>query len=251
MQVVGIDLAWGPRARTGIAVTDTAGRLLHSASVLTDDEISDFLSRCSPAVVAIDAPIIVTNATGMRDCERLLSAHFRRFHAGTHPTNMARPSMQPEPRALRLVRTHGWKVDPAEGGTSDMPVAVEVYPHSSMVGLFGLPRVLEYKAKSGRTLESRRQQFLELVNLMELHCGNPLHLARYDRWRHCRSVVHDAKSHASLNLIEDEIDAIFCAYLAWTFANEPARLRTYGTPTAGLIITFPPPTQLDRGSGSL
>jgi len=242
MQVAGIDLAWGNRARTGIAITDSAGRLLRSASVLTDEEISDVLSGCSPAVVAIDAPIIVTNATGMRDCERLLTADFRRFHAGTHPTNMGRPSMQPEPRAQRLARAHGWSVDPTRGGTPQAPVAIEVYPHSSMVGLFGLPRVLEYKAKSGRTLQSRREAFLALMTHMEDHCDEPLRLSLHPRWHELRLAVVTASQQAVLNLIEDELDAIFCTYVAWTFAHERPRLTSYGTVDKGLIVTFGPPS---------
>jgi len=241
MQVAGIDLAWGTKARTGIALTDADGRLEKSASVLTDNDIASFLHGCHPAVIAVDAPIIVRNPTGMRDCERLLSADFRRFHAGTHPTNVSRPSMQPEPRAMRLARAHGWRVDPSHRGSQQSPVAIEVFPHSSMVGLFGLTKILEYKAKSGRTLESRRHQFGVLMDLMEAHCDGTLHLSQNERWREIRHVVLTAKQQAALNLIEDEVDAIFCAYIAWTFAVAPELLSTYGTPGEGAIVTFPPP----------
>lgn len=241
MQVAGIDLSWGSKARTGIAVTNAQGQLLRSTSIITDEELSQFLSGGSPAVVALDAPIVVRNASGMRECERLLSADFRRFHSGTHPTNMGRPSMQPEPRALRLARSHGWNVDPTHRGSPQAPVAIEVYPHSSMVGLFGLTRVLEYKAKSGRTLESRRQQFLVLMDLMEVHCDDPLRLSQYERWHDIRGVVLTSRQQAALNFVEDEVDAIFCAYIAWTFAHAPTRLVTYGTVDEGAIITFPHP----------
>ena len=241
MQVAGIDLAWGNRARTGVALTDERGALLKSASVTTDEQIAEFLTGSSPVVIAIDAPIIVTNSSGMRECERDLSKDFRRFHAGTHPTNLSRPSMQPEPRAKRLVLAHGWATDLALTPSSMSPVALEVYPHSSMVGLFGLDRVIAYKGKRGRTLESRSEQFERLFDLMEFHCDDPLRLTDSDRWHELRHSAREATTQSRLNLIEDELDAIFCAYVAWVFSTTPAALLTYGTAEGGAIVTFPPP----------
>jgi predicted RNase H-like nuclease len=241
MQVAGIDLAWGNRARTGVALTDERGALLKSASVTTDEQIAEFLTGSSSAVIAIDAPIIVTNSSGMRECERDLSKDFRRFHAGTHPTNLSRPSMQPEPRAKRLVLAHGWATDLALTPSSMSPVALEVYPHSSMVGLFGLDRVLEYKAKSGRTLETRRAQFTELMGHIVRHCDETLRLTESSRWHELMDAAAEASKQAHLNVIEDEIDAIFCAYLAWVFATAPATLVSYGEAGTGIIVTFPAP----------
>ena len=44
MYFVGIDLAWGERQPTGLAVLDEAGRLVHVSAVRTDDEIKDALA---------------------------------------------------------------------------------------------------------------------------------------------------------------------------------------------------------------
>ena len=241
MQVAGIDLAWGIKARTGLALTDTDGRIVKSASVVSNADIVAFLAGSTPVVIAIDAPIVVRNPTGMRECERLLSADFRRFHAGTHPTNMGRPSMQPEPRAMALARRFGWHLENTRPLSNESPVAIEVYPHSAMVGLFGLARILEYKAKSGRTLDSRRQEFHELMDLTERHCNETLQLSHNKRWHEIRQIVHGASKQSTLSLLEDELDAIFCAYVAWVFAHDPDRLKTYGTSNEGAVVTFPPP----------
>jgi predicted RNase H-like nuclease len=241
MQVAGIDLAWGTKARTGLALTDADGRLVKSSSVMTDADIVAFLAGSTPVVIAIDAPIVVRNPTGMRECERLLSADFRRFHAGTHPTNMGRPSMQPEPRAMALTRRHGWHVEAKRPLSKKSSVAIEVYPHSAMVGLFGLARILEYKAKSGRTLDSRRHEFHALMDLTERHCNDTLQLSHNERWHEIRRIVDGAIKQSTLSLMEDELDAIFCAYVAWVFAHDQDRLITYGNPTEGAIVTFPPP----------
>lgn len=64
---LGMDLAWGPRARTGLAALDPSGRLVASCSVRTDDEIAAFVAHHSPGetVAAVDAPLVVPNTTGM------------------------------------------------------------------------------------------------------------------------------------------------------------------------------------------
>ncbi len=242
MQVAGIDLAWGSRARTGVALTDEHGALLRSASVTSDEEIADFFLGSTLSVVAIDAPIIVTNPTGMRECERDLSKDFRRFHAGAHPTNMNQPSMQPEPRAGRLAVAHGWNADLESVPHARAPIVLEVYPHSSMVGLFGLDRILAYKAKSGRTPQMRKSQFSRLVTLMEANCDHSLRLLGNPRWQQLVYSASTATRQSDLNVIEDEIDAIFCAYVAWIYAMSPDSLVKYGSAATGVIVTFPPPS---------
>ena len=44
MYFVGVDLAWGERKPTGLAVLDDKGRLVHVSTVRTDDEIGDALA---------------------------------------------------------------------------------------------------------------------------------------------------------------------------------------------------------------
>ena len=62
----GVDLAWGQRARTGVALVDDSGTLVASTSVHTDAQIKDFLAphATTLAALAVDAPLIVANATG-------------------------------------------------------------------------------------------------------------------------------------------------------------------------------------------
>ena len=90
---LGIDLAWGTRSPTGLAVLDAAGRLVHVSAVRTDDEIVAALAPYAEGrvVAGIDAPLVVTNPTGSRPAEQALSADFRKFHAGTHPSNTGKP----------------------------------------------------------------------------------------------------------------------------------------------------------------
>src|SRR4051812_2107777 len=86
---IGVDLAWGVKRPTGLAVLDDDGRLVHVSTVRTDEEIIAALTpyAADDCLVAIDAPLIVTNPTGNRPGEALLNKDFARFDAGAHPAN--------------------------------------------------------------------------------------------------------------------------------------------------------------------
>ena len=64
MHFVGVDLAWGDRKPTGLAVLDDDGRLVHVSAARSDDEIAEALAPYveGDCLVAFDAPLIVTNA---------------------------------------------------------------------------------------------------------------------------------------------------------------------------------------------
>src|SRR5690606_35062244 len=86
MYFVGVDLAWGDRRPTGLAVLDGEGRLVHVSTVITDDEIVATLTPYTDTecLVAIDAPLIVTNPDGNRAAEAALNKEFAPFDAGAH-----------------------------------------------------------------------------------------------------------------------------------------------------------------------
>lgn len=231
---VGIDLAWGERAATGLAVVDDAGRLVASASVKTNDEISTWLATNSPspAVVAVDAPLIVPNETGQRVPETLIGRAYGRFGASAHTSNRKNPHFDP-PRAAVLAEQHGWNVDPA-APVEEGPLCIEVYPHPALVGLFTLPMRILYKKGP-----DRRPGFEQLAARLE--SVPELKLDDSTRWGEIRGVIADPRP-GDLNRIEDEIDAILCAHLAWLWRHRPDALQVYGSVTDGYIVAPPPPT---------
>lgn len=235
---VGIDLAWGPRGRTGLAVVDAAGRYVDSTAAGTDDEIDAWLALHPAATVAIDAPLVVRNPTGAREAERRITAAYARFHAGTHPTNLGTRYMDP-PRGGCLAARHGWSLDPWATATVERPVAIEVYPHAAMVGLFGLQHIVRYKRKRGRTPADRRAGFERVLDLLDRI--DTLQPQERERWWGLRRQVTSSTRHVDLGRVEDEIDAILCAHLAWLWRTRPDRLHVYGDPASGAIIAPPPP----------
>ena len=215
--------------------------LVASASVRTDDEIADFLEPYAVqlAIVAVDAPLIVANPTGQRPCEREIAAVFGRYGAGAHPANTSNPLFDP-PRGATLAARMGWSIDPTHIGRPGAPVCLEVYPHPAMVGLFALPYTIPYKGKQGRDLPSLKAAYEVLLDAMEQHFPE-LSLRSSERWALLRASALGAQRKVELERIEDEIDAIVCAHLAWLWSNRPGVLQVYGDVTSGYIVAPPPP----------
>lgn len=243
---LGIDLAWSHRNRTGLAALDADGRLVASSSVRTDEEIAAFVdahARGAVVVAAVDAPLVVPNATGQRPCEAQVTREFRAFHAGCHPANRSWPWFDP-PRGEVLAQRFGWDVDPATPPARDRSVAVEVYPHPAMVTLFDLETVIPYKQRGpARDLPRLRVALGDLLTHLEKHCEEPLGLGASPRWAELRRAVATATRKVDLRVVEDEVDAIFCAYLAWRWGRQDPWLRVVGDVREGYIVAPEPPTR--------
>jgi len=232
---MGIDLGWSSGA-TGVAVVDDAGRLLDSGRVQTDDEIAEWVSAQAGCVVvaAVDAPLIVPNETGQRLAERLIGQAFGGFGASAHTTNR-NTFHGDEPRAMRLARRFGWAVDP-NIATGFVPgVCIEVYPHPAMIGLFQLGYRLDYKKGN----DQRRAPGFALL-AEHLESLSEMQLATNRRWGLLKQIL-GAPTPGDLNRVEDELDAILCARLAWLWHHRRAALHVYGSVDDGYIIAPPPP----------
>src|SRR5712675_911282 len=71
MYFVGLDLPWGEKNHTVVAVIDPGGRLLHVGSAQDDAGIDAAIAPyvSDECLVAIDAPLIVPNSEGRRIAE--------------------------------------------------------------------------------------------------------------------------------------------------------------------------------------
>jgi predicted RNase H-like nuclease len=245
---LGVDLAWGPRSRTGLAALDERGRLCDLAERRTDEEIVAWLRRWTdrPCLVGIDAPLVVTNPTGARRCERELNAVFRRYDAGAHPSNTGRPVFADGGRGRRLAARLGLDIDPDSSGARR---ALEVYPHPATVVLFRLGRTLKYKHKPGRDLESLRQALQRLTEHLAglVDADPPLVLGHCRDWARVERQVATATRKSGLREVEDVVDAVVCAYVALLRARHPERTTVFGDLATGYIVTptlpadHPPP----------
>src|SRR5205823_14242984 len=117
---------------------------------------------------------VVRNATGRRHAERLISRCFGAYHAAAHSSNLGLPAFRDGIRGERLAAALGLGIDPAFQPRAPVRRAVEVYPHTAIVALFGLSSTLKYKAKAGRTVESRAAALGELLaHLESLRTADP------------------------------------------------------------------------------
>ncbi len=238
MHYIGLDLAWGEKKPTGVAVIDVDGRLLHVSSQTDDASIITALSAYAegPSLVGVDAPLIVTNPTGNRPCEKALNQDYRAFQAGAHPSNTGKPEFALQPRGARLADAMGLDMDPHS--TAERR-AIEVYPHPATIALFRLGRTLKYKQRTGRTATDLRLALLQLMHLVEtLKNAQPaMHVIDHQGWRDLFAQVEAAARKSELRRVEDQVDAVICAYVAMYAQTRPDETTIYGDFETGYIVT--------------
>jgi predicted RNase H-like nuclease len=239
---IGVDLAWNAdRHQTGIAVAraTASGAILETVSsgISSLEAAAAFVVEHSrrSAVVAVDAPLVVTNRSGQRPCETEIGRRFGRYEASAHTTNLG---LYPDPsgvRFRRILEAAGFTecADPAAIQRCRNRCLFEVYPHPAQVVLFELDKTLKYKKG---TLAQRRvalgeygQRLRRLCDVVGFHVPSNL------RWMF--HLALDKMAAASLKRHDDTLDAVFCALLAlrcWRFgatANE-----CIGDSSTGYII---------------
>ena len=240
MNFVGLDLAWGSLDpskkpnRTGIAVLDASGYLTYVGAHVHDDDIHAAVAPYveGPCVVAIDAPLKITNQTGQRLAETKLGKDFGGFDAGANSSNIERFSA--DPRGARVARALGLDIDPR---STSPRRALEVYPHPATVALFKLGRI--FKFKKGRA-EERRPELLKYMKAIEGLATAPvaMYAAQNDDWNRLRQDVEQAHQPIELDRAEDQIDAVMCAYIALYAQRRPDDVTIYGDFSVnGYILT--------------
>lgn len=238
MYFVGLDLAWGERKPTGVAVVDDDGRLVYVGVAQDDASIRAAIGPYveDDCLVAFDAPLVVTNATGQRPSEAALNRDFAKFEAGAHPTNTGKPEFAGNPRAARIASALDLDIDP---NSSSSRRAIEVYPHPATVTLFRLGRTLKYKSKPGRSVAQLRSELLRLLDLIETlaQATPPLRVTDNEGWIALRHAVETAERKSDLRRAEDPVDAVLCAYVALFATRRPGDVTVYGDAETGATIT--------------
>jgi predicted RNase H-like nuclease len=229
--IVGIDLAWGDRNRDGLCLLRATRRRAEIVAIdltLGDRALADWLAEKiavdSPALLTLDAPIIIRNRTGTRPVDRLTHRMFHREHAACHPANLGKC-----PRPVRIGRrlqrmgyTLGWDLAAADR------LAAEVYPHPAMVRLFGLDRIVKYKKGP---IANKRSEFARLQGLIRRALRD-----------HFPQLAVDPATDALLTAawtkpIEDQTDALFCALIGYHhWLHRGARSEVIGDTETGFIL---------------
>ncbi len=229
MFFVGIDLAWSPRRTSGVAVFsgDQTGAVLEGwrSNLLTVTEVVEFVegtTRTRPALLAVDAPLVVKNRTGMRECDRIVSSLFRTYKAGVIPVNRSNLGRYDGFEGERLVakleeRGYRHAVPLLKGGFRGF---FETYPHAASIVLFGLSERLPYKVRgTRRTREVRNTAYLAYQRYLRgLRDASPGLVIDDELLQ--RDV--DRLPEPQLKAYEDLLDSILCAYVSlyyWTWGT--------------------------------
>jgi predicted RNase H-like nuclease len=245
LTIIGLDLAWSPRNPSGGAVIcgdATGGRLVEPpATLLSNEAIVAFVERTAPegpAVVAIDAPLLVPNANGRRPAEAALAQVFGAYHAGAHPANrrlLAREGVVRGEALVKELAQRGWSYSDHIAANEQRRVVVEVFPHPAMVAIFGLQRTLKYKAKPRRSRELQLAAWQAYQNhLQALANGDP----PLQGLASLLAVDVATLRPRALKAYEDQVDAVMCAYIG-LYANRwgTRRCAVFGSLAEGSIFT--------------
>jgi predicted RNase H-like nuclease len=139
---IGVDLAWSEGSdgrrphETGIVVIDAEGTVIHADCARGLKQIVTWLQRhAQPGdVIAINSPLVITNMTGMRECERDLAHHYGSWQVYASPTNLTREwtggvALRDRLEAIGFVYTDGMTAVP-----DDAISFFECYPYTTLVG---------------------------------------------------------------------------------------------------------------------
>ena len=233
MYFLGIDLGWTSGA-SGLCCLAWEQQTLVLRDLGRQESIAAILAWVDawappgqPVAVAVDAPTVIPNATGMRLADRLTHRYFHRYHAGCYPANLRRPfAARTVGFGQALVQRHfrhGTRITPQQPDRWQ----IEVFPHPAVVHLFDLNHILKYKKG---TLTQRRQQLQQLRSLL-------LTLTTAEPPLHCPFLPAIPTQGTQLKAVEDQLDALVCAYVGayWWYWGE-AKNQVLGNEQEGYII---------------
>ncbi len=213
MRFLGIDLGWRSGA-SGLCCLEWNGEKLELLTLDRKAAIADILDwvdywadATTPALIAVDAPTLIPNLTGMRLPDRLTHQYFGKYHAGCYPANLNRPFAQRTVEFGQALEARGFLHAPEIEAKTLGRYQIEVFPHPAIVRLFGCDRILKYK--KGR-LSDRRLELLKLYHYIQqvlpyLSPSLTVSLKTEFPIMNCTGVV--------LKAIEDQLDSLICAYV--------------------------------------
>ncbi|HSB95277.1 MAG TPA: DUF429 domain-containing protein [Spongiibacteraceae bacterium] len=213
MFLAGVDLAWQTeKTPSAIAHGYLDNGVLHlrgiDPAVIGIESVIGRLNAIDDlSAVAIDAPLIIKNATGHRAAEKQISSMYGGRGASCHACNTTLYPAAASAYLSRYLQQRGFTHLAGERWQ------FECYPHASLIEIFGLSRRLPYK--KGAVAERRLGQ-AQLANLLKQLAGSEkLSLKIPDS----AALFFDADRILSLagqalKSNEDALDSVVCLYVA-------------------------------------
>jgi predicted RNase H-like nuclease len=240
IRFLGIDLGWqsGPSGLCCLTWEDGTLGMTVLERLTTVEEIltwvDDWTAGLADAVVAVDAPTLIPNRTGMRLPDRLAHQYFGKYDAGCYPANRGRPFANKLIAFGLALEARGFCHAPHRSPQPSGKFQLEVFPHPVTVQLFQLPKILKYK--KGRLAERRPElEKLRQYQLSVLPTLEPA-LALTDT-----DLPTIPQTGTAMKAVEDQLDSLTCAYAAahwWYWGTE--RNWVLGDVDEGYIVVPAP-----------
>ena len=243
MKFVGVDFGWtsGASGLCCLVWRDRHLEILDLATVLEIENILAWIDKkvpdLEPGLIAVDAPTIINNATGMRLADKLTHKYFGRYHAGCYPVNL---SLKFADRTVGFGKSltarnfqHAPTIVPKQLGRYQ----IEVFPHPATINLFGLKKILKYK--KGKKSD-RQQELIKLRNYI-IEVLPKLEPALSQKSLAAIPAIADRLTGKELKAIEDMLDSLICAYVAahWWYWGEAKNLVLGDLDTGYIVIPKP------------
>ncbi|OZB89049.1 MAG: DUF429 domain-containing protein [Microbacterium sp. 14-71-5] len=140
MHFLGVDLAWadgGHANETGLVYLDPDGVILAAGWTRGVEDTVAWIDAHvnAPNVLAfVDAPLVITNATGQRLCERQVGQCYGRWLVSANSTNTTHPNAAGAALLARM-QAVGWLYDSGMDGPARSGRRIsECYPYTTLVG---------------------------------------------------------------------------------------------------------------------
>lgn len=242
MKFLGIDLGWssGASGLCCLAWQDNNLRILSLERLTSLAEILDWVDCWAlepvPAMVAVDAPTLIPNLTGMRLCDRLAHRYFGRYHAGCYPANQGLPFAARTVAFGEQLTMRGFVHAPSLITQQPGRYQIEVFPHAAMIYLFERQQIIKYK--KGK-LSDRR------VGLEQLRAAMLKFFPRLEPSLFPLDLPEIPHTGLALKDLEDRWDSLICAYVGahWWYWGT-ARNWVLGGVDSALGAPPPNPSQI-------
>ena len=229
---LGVDLAWRqaglkPANESGVAVVDASGVVIDAGWTRGLPETVEWVRSAAgagPALLFIDAPLVVDNPSGQRPCEKQVGQRYGRWKVSANSTNTGSARLGGVALRLLLLQDAGWQYsDGRSGPPTDGLTMCECYPYTPEFGYdHERPR---YKRKPRRMLtgqwRTERAAACDILiqRLALLSAADPA--LRLDSHPVTRQLTADRSplDEVAYKHREDLLDALICAWTAALWAR--------------------------------
>ena len=233
MRILGVDLAWGqgrdaiPPNETGVVAVDLEGRILDAGWTRGVAMTAAWMETCagSDTIAMVDAPLVVDNPTGMRECEKEIGRRYGRWKVSANASNLGLVHVLAGVALTSTLAGVGWRVADGRGGPPAGGRSLyECFPYLALVGAPALGYDRE------RPIYKRKPRHLAADEFHALRARNADEIVR--RVAALDDPPIDLRSHPATAALVDEptpladrpakhredlIDAVLCAWtgLLW------------------------------------